>query len=105
MTKRKLVQLVNAQFGKVGHKIQFDVVAAGVCQEESWWYVPVLATRNGKDIPREFAVNIFANVEDDLEQNQHVSVLFIPGISDPIRTRSRVRNGQKKSSRTKRGHH
>ena len=62
MGKKKLMQLVKARLDKVGHGIDFEVIADGVRQDESWWYVPVLATRKGKDLPRELTVNIFANV-------------------------------------------
>jgi hypothetical protein len=82
MTKSKLIQLVNTQLHKVGHGIAFDVIRDGVRQEDSWWYVPVLATRNGKEVPREVAVNIFANIEDELEQKNSVSVLFIPAVAE-----------------------
>ena len=82
MTKTKLIQVVKTELAKVGHGIAFDVISAGVRQEESWWHVPVVATRNGKDVPREITVNIFANIEDELESKQHVNVLFIPAVAD-----------------------
>jgi hypothetical protein len=82
MNKTQLIQSVKARLGQVGHGITFDVITAGVRQEDSWWYVPVVATRNGKDVPREVTVNIFANVEDELEREQHVSVLFVPAVSE-----------------------
>ncbi len=41
----------------------------------------MLATRNGKNLPREVTINIFANIEDELERDQNVSVLFIPVFS------------------------
>ena len=81
MTKNKLIQTVKTHFDKVGHGMVFDIISAGVRQEESWWYVPVLATRKGKDVPREMTVNIFANVEDELERAEHVNVLFIPAVA------------------------
>lgn len=82
MNKSKLIQSVKARLDKVGHGIGFDVISDGVRQEDSWWYVPVAATRNGKEIPREATVKIFANVEDELEQEQHVNVLFIPAVPE-----------------------
>jgi len=89
MNKNELIQSVKARLEKVGHGIAFDVISAGVRQDDSWWYVPVLATRNGKDVPREITVNIFANVEDELERDQNVSVLFIPAVSEAGSTKSR----------------
>jgi hypothetical protein len=82
VTKKKLIQLVKDQLHKVGHGIAFNVITGGVRQEDSWWYVPVLATRNGKDVPREITVNIYANIEDELENDKNVSVLFIPAVSE-----------------------
>jgi hypothetical protein len=82
MTRNKLIHAVKAQLQKVGHGITFDVITDGVRQADSWWYVPVVAMRNGKDVPREITVNIFANIEDDLEQDQKVSVLFVPAASE-----------------------
>jgi len=72
----------------VGHGIAFDVISEGVRLEHSWWHVPVVATRNGNDVPREVTINIFANVEDDMERNQGVSVLFIPAAPEPAPTRA-----------------
>ena len=92
MTKRKLVKLVEDRLKKVGHNIDFDVIDDGVRQQESWWLVPVLATRNGKDIPREIAINIFSNVEDEIEQNDHVTIMFLPAIVEEVP--SRWRNGR-----------
>jgi hypothetical protein len=93
MTKNKLIQLVNAQLGKIGHGIVFDVIADGARQEDSWWHVPVLATRNGKDVPREITVNIFANVEDDLERRHKVTVLLIPVVPEAARAKARTKHG------------
>lgn len=82
MGKKKVIQLVKARLGKVGHGIVFEVIEDGVRQAESWWYVPVLATRHGKDIPRETMVNVCANIEDELEQEENLSVLLIPAVSE-----------------------
>lgn len=82
MNKSQLIQSIKARLSKVGHGIAFDVISAGVRQEDSWWYVPVVATRNGKDVPREITVNIFANVEDELERDEDISVLFVPAVPE-----------------------
>lgn len=92
MNKNKLIQSLKARLAQVGHGIVFEVINDGVRQEDSWWYVPVLATRNGKDVPREITVNIFANLEDELEHNQHVNVLFIPAVSEGEPVKVRVGN-------------
>jgi hypothetical protein len=82
MKKSEVIRLAKTRLDKVGHGIAFDVITAGVRREETWWHVPVITTRNGKDIPREITVNILANVEDDLEQKDGVSVLFIPAVAE-----------------------
>jgi hypothetical protein len=84
-TKSKVLQLIRTRLEKVGHGIVFSVIEDGVRQEQSWWHVPVLATRNGKDVPREVTVNVFANVEDELEQEQDLSVLLIPATAEAVR--------------------
>ena len=91
MNKDELIRSVRSRLEKVGHGIKFEVVIDGVRREDSWWYVPVLATRNRKEVPRELAVNIFANIEDELEQEQNLSVLFIPAVADPIPAKSRAK--------------
>jgi hypothetical protein len=98
MSKNKLIQSVRARLSEVGHGIDFSVIAAGVRQEDSWWYVPVLATRNGKDVPRELTVNIYANIEDEMEQTEHVNVLFVPAVAESKTASSRSGNGKKKSA-------
>jgi hypothetical protein len=82
MTKDEVIQLVTTRLGETGHGIVFKVVDDGVRQDDTWWYVPVLATRNGKDVPREFTVNVYANVEDELEQQHNLSVLLVPIVSE-----------------------
>lgn len=82
MDKSQIIEIVNDRLAKVGHGITFEVIEDGVRQEESWWYVPVLATRRGKDVPREVTVNVFANVEDEIEQQHEASVLIIPAVTE-----------------------
>jgi hypothetical protein len=82
MTKSNWIKTVKAHLAKVGHGIEFEIIPAGVGQEESRWYVPVSATRKGEDLPREMTVNIFANVEDELERDKHVTVLLIPAVAE-----------------------
>jgi hypothetical protein len=82
-SKKTVIKLVESRLAKVGHGIVFDVVEDGVRQEDSWWYVPVLASRNGKDVPREFAINVYANLESEFEEKHGLSVLFVPAIPEP----------------------
>jgi hypothetical protein len=84
MSREQLLALLRQRFVAVGHGITFDVIEDGVRQDGDWWYVPVLATRNGRDVPRELAVNVFANVEDEFEQQHHVSVLFVPAVDEQV---------------------
>jgi hypothetical protein len=82
MTKDEVIELATNRLRETGHGIEFSIVKDGVRQEDTWWYVPVLATRNGKDVPREVTVNVYANVEDELEQQHNLSVLFVPVVSE-----------------------
>ncbi len=82
MSKNQVIRLVTTRLVEVGHGIIFDIIKDGVRSEDSWWYIPVVATRNGKDVPREITVNIYANVEDELEKKNKLSVLFVPATSE-----------------------
>ena len=82
MTKAKLLKLVRNLLADVGHGIVFDIIEAGVRREDSWWYVPVIAERKGNEVPREVTVNIYANLETDLEEEHGVTVLFVPMIRE-----------------------
>ncbi len=82
MTKAKLLKLLRDRLVDVGHGIVFDIVEAGVRSEEGWWYVPVIAERKGTEVPREVTVNIYANLETDLEEKHGVTVLFVPLIRE-----------------------
>lgn len=82
MTKQELIELIKPKLAAVGHGIVFEIVEGGVRPDQDWWYVPVLATRNGADVAREFTINVYANIEDDLEQAHQVHVLFVPVLSE-----------------------
>ncbi len=82
MTKAKLLKLVRSLLADVGHGIVFDIIETGVRREDSWWYVPVIAERKGHEVPREVTVNIYANLETDLEEEHGVTVLFVPMIRE-----------------------
>jgi hypothetical protein len=83
MAKKAVVKLVKSRLAKVGHGILFDLIEDGIRQDESWWYVPVIASRNGKEVPRETTIGIYANIENELEEKHDLSVLFVPAISEP----------------------
>jgi len=83
MTKADVIRLVTDRLAKVGHGIEFGIVEDGVRPDDSWWYVPVVASRQGKDVPRELTVNVFANIEDELQEQHGLSVLFVPAVSEP----------------------
>ena len=79
MEREKLIAAVADHLKTVGHGFVFEVVEGGVRQEEEWWYVPVVTQSSaGATPPREFVINVFANVEDQLEQELGVNVLLIP---------------------------
>jgi hypothetical protein len=78
MEKAQVIDLLTQRFHQVNGGITFELIQDGMRQTENWWQVPVLATRNGKDVPHQIAVNIFATVESELETNFDLSVLIIP---------------------------
>ncbi len=84
MEKSHLIKLVNSRLSEVGHNIEFEIIEAGVRKAESWWYIPVIASRRGKDVPREVTVNIYANLETELEDENNVTVLFIPAVPESL---------------------
>ena len=84
MTRDELVSHLKTRFELVGHGLEFAIVHDGVRQEADWWYVPVIATRRGHGVAREVSVNIYANVEDEFEQQHGVSVLIIPVVAEPV---------------------
>jgi hypothetical protein len=51
----------------------------GIRKDGDWWYVPVTAS-GPKDAPlrSEYLVNVSANIEQQLEEEQNINVLFIP---------------------------
>ena len=81
MNQEEIIDLVNEKFKAVNGGLVFEVIKEGVRADQSWWYVPVLVTRNGHDVPREVTVNIFANIETEIEEAVNVSVLFIPMVA------------------------
>ena len=98
MNKTEVIRRVKGRLANVGHGITFEVVDAGVRREDAWWYVPVVAARNGKDVPRELTVNIFANVEDRLEQDEKMNVLLIPAIPEAAVAEGKRSGGGKRRS-------
>jgi len=79
--KQEVIELIDNRFRVVNGGLKFEIIEDGVREDGDWWYVPVIATRAGKDVPREVTVNIFANIEDDLEENHHLTVLFVPAVA------------------------
>jgi len=81
MDRDALLNLIDQRLSEVNGGLTFEVIRDGVRQDQEWWYVPVIATRNGKDVPREVTINIYANVETELEESNHVTVLFVPAVA------------------------
>ena len=78
MEKQELIGLIKERFSKINGGLTFEFIDDGVRQDSDWWYVPVIASRNGKDVPRELTINIYANIETELEENNDLTVLFVP---------------------------
>ena len=81
VTKQSVIGLVKKQLDAVGHGIKFEILEAGVRADGEWWYVPVVASRHGHDVPREVTINVFANVETELEDEHNLTVLFVPAVA------------------------
>jgi len=76
--KPEVIKIVRDRLAKVNGGIEFEIIEDGVRPDESWWYVPLIARRNGHDVPREVTVQIYANIETELEDDLDLTVLFIP---------------------------
>ncbi len=81
MDKAELIHMIDERFQSVNGGLKFEIIRDGVRQDQDWWYVPVVVTRRGKDVPREVTINIFANVETELEEANDVNVLFVPAVA------------------------
>jgi hypothetical protein len=80
--RHEVAVIVNDRLAKVNSGLTFEVIRDGVRQEHDWWHVPVIATRRGRDLPRQILIDIFANVETELEELHGLTVLFIPAGTD-----------------------
>ena len=78
VTKKSVIRLVRKQLDAVGHGIEFELVEAGVRADGEWWYVPVLSSLRGQNVKSDVTVNIFANVENDLNNSEGPTVLLVP---------------------------
>ena len=79
MTRQEVVQVARERLDKLRLPWRFQVLEDAVRQDEDWWYVPVTAeAKNGQSAPREALVNAYANVEEDIQEQDHTNVLFVP---------------------------
>ena len=78
MEKQELIGLIKERFSKINGGLTLEIIDDGVRQDSDWWYVPVIASRNGKDVPRELTINIYENIVTVLEENSDLTVLFVP---------------------------
>lgn len=60
--------------------ITLEVVEQGVRHEDYWWYVPI---RPSKEPQKRYEFyETLADVENELEENEHLKVLLVPAGSD-----------------------
>ena len=78
MEKPEVIKTVQDRLTRVNGGIEFEIIEDGVRLDDSWWYVPVVAHRGGRDVLREVTIQIFANIETELEDEFNLTVLFIP---------------------------
>ena len=88
MDKDHVIELIDERFRAVNGGLEFKILRDGVQEDGEWWYVPVVAMHHGKDVthgdrefPREKTVGIFAEVEEDMEENHHLTVLLVPAVA------------------------
>jgi len=56
--------------------VTLEVVPAGVRQDQEWWYVPV---RPSAQPPRRYEYyETLAQVENELQKSEHLTVLLVP---------------------------
>jgi hypothetical protein len=79
MDREQVIKAVRDALDAVDKRFKFDVIEAGVRPDGEWWYVPVVAEGpNGSEPPREFVISVFANIEEQLQEEQHLNIMFIP---------------------------
>lgn len=79
MNRDEVIRMAREALSQVDRRFRFDVIEAGVRQDGEWWYVPVVAEGpNGVEPPHEFVVNVYANIEEKLQEEQHLNVMFVP---------------------------
>jgi hypothetical protein len=79
MNRDEIIIVTRQALAQVDRRFRFDVIEAGVRQDGEWWYVPVLAEGpNGVEPTHEFLVNAYANIEEQLQVEQHINVMFVP---------------------------
>jgi hypothetical protein len=81
MDRDSVISLIDERFHAVNGGMSFEIVKDGVRQEGDWWYVPVVASIRGKFVPREVTVNIFANIETEMEERHDLTILFVPAVA------------------------
>ena len=84
MTKQKVLEIVGERLKANTSDVEFQVLGEEAVKERSWWHVPVFASKNGVEIPRRTQIEIYAEVETEIEDEYKVTVLFIPA-SNPAK--------------------
>lgn len=64
--------------------ITLDVQENGIYPEKGYWRVPVLASAAPRWMYAYYEV--LAEVETDLEEKEHLNVLFVPLVSEEVET-------------------
>lgn len=78
----KTIQNFLPEIGKSVGVRSIEILNAGIREEDSWWYIPVLAKPEPKrSLPY---YELLAEIEIDLDENHHLKVLFVPTSEDEI---------------------
>ena len=79
MNREVVIEAAREALAAIDPRFHFEVIEAGVRQDGDWWYVPVLAEGpQGIEPPHEFVVNAYANIEERLQEERHINVMFVP---------------------------
>lgn len=67
VTKADVIQLVCDRLRQVGNNAEFSIVEDSMRQEDTWPYIPVIATQSGKEVTHQIYVGVYANIEAQYE--------------------------------------
>ncbi len=85
MTPEELAEIVRPRLaGRHPGGATLDVLTSGIRHEQEWWYVPIVPDR---ELARRYEYyETLADVERELQQQENLTVLFVPTTPDAALT-------------------